>query len=428
MKVIFDISVLGWSIRDVRAKTGIFRVIENLLFHFIKDSEIDLYISAIHGNYSDVREYLSKENLMIDTDHMFFPKYQSVRLDNLFQRLNSIEYGLTKIRPNYSNLLILYLFKILKFFVDFLFFEYRKSIPKKNRTKDYIFHSPFLPVPSYLTNSEIWTIVSIYDLIPVLYPEYFMGDDNHLIQKLVRTLHSKTRVLTISEHSRKDIISVVPAKSSQTYLSYLAANKVFRKRQLDTEMLKILNKYGLEHSGYFVSVSTLEPRKNLKMIIESFLSLENDSDNIKLVLVGAEGWGPSFDELRTKFGNGFDSKIKFLGFVPDSDLSYIYGGALFFVYMSFYEGFGLPPLEAMQCGLPVLCSNSSSLPEVIGDAGILVSPNDHQALMKNMALLISDYKIREELSLKSLRRAEFFTWEKTAKMVKEVYLEIKKDN
>ncbi|WP_167880654.1 glycosyltransferase family 4 protein [Leptospira congkakensis] len=426
MKIIFDISVLGWSIRDEKAKTGIFRVIENLLIQFLKDKNLELYLSAIHGNYSDVSEYIKKANLGVVSNQLIFPKGKSPKRDSIFQRLNAIEYNLDKINPSFYDRIQLFVFRFFRFFADILFGlnRYKKSIPSEFRTKEFIFHSPFLPVPSYLACSELHTVVSIYDLIPVLYPEYFMGNNNHLIQKLVKYLNSKTNIITISNHSRNDIIKVIPDSARRTHVSYLAANNIFTKKLFDGYMNEVLDKYRLVPDRYIVSVSTFEPRKNLGIIIEAFLNLNNSADDIQLVLIGTEGWGPSFEETKRRFGEKFNSKVRFLGFIPDNELAFIYSGALFFVYMSLYEGFGLPPLEAMQCGLPVISSNSSSLPEVIGAAGMLIDPMDKASLKEKMELLISDSDLRKSLASLSLKQSSKFTWESTVNCVKEIYCQI----
>ncbi|TGL27408.1 glycosyltransferase family 4 protein, partial [Leptospira bourretii] len=277
---------------------------------------------------------------------------------------------------------------------------------------------------AYLAYSELHTVVSIYDLIPVLYPEYFLDNNNHLIQKLVKYLNSNTNIITISNHSRNDIVKVIPDSAQRTHVSYLAANNIFTKKTFDDHMNKVLDKYKLVPDRYIVSVSTFEPRKNLGTIIEAFLNLNSSADDIQLVLIGTEGWGPSFEETKRKFGEKFNSKVRFLGFIPDNELAFIYSGGLFFVYMSLYEGFGLPPLEAMQCGLPVISSNSSSLPEVIGKAGILLDPNDKEGLKEKMESLISDSNYRKFLSTLSLEQSSQFTWEKTAKVVKDIYSQI----
>lgn len=426
MKIIFDISVLGWSIRDEKAKTGIFRVIENLLFQFLKDKNIELYLSAIHGNYSDVSEYIQETNLGIAPSQLIFPNKKSPKRDSIFQRLNAVEYKLDKINPSFYDRIQLFVFRFFRLFADILFGlnQYKKSIPTRFRTKEFIFHSPFLPVPAYLAYSELHTVVSIYDLIPVLYPEYFLDNNNHLIQKLVKYLNSNTNIITISNHSRNDIVKVIPDSAQRTHVSYLAANNIFTKKTFDDHMNKVLDKYKLVPDRYIVSVSTFEPRKNLGTIIEAFLNLNSSADDIQLVLIGTEGWGPSFEETKRKFGEKFNSKVRFLGFIPDNELAFIYSGGLFFVYMSLYEGFGLPPLEAMQCGLPVISSNSSSLPEVIGKAGILLDPNDKEGLKEKMESLISDSNYRKFLSTLSLEQSSQFTWEKTAKVVKDIYSQI----
>lgn len=141
-----------------------------------------------------------------------------------------------------------------------------------------------------------------------------------------------------------------------------------------------------------------------------------------MVLLGGKGWGDNLEEISREYPGIFQERIVFLGFVPDEQLASIYSGAKFFVYLSFYEGFGLPPLEAMQCGLPVLVSNVSSLPEVVGDSGLYANPYDLSAIVTGMEKMINDTGLRQSLSLLAMDRAKNFSWEQTARLTKKAYL------
>jgi glycosyltransferase involved in cell wall biosynthesis len=166
--------------------------------------------------------------------------------------------------------------------------------------------------------------------------------------------------------------------------------------------------------AYFLSLCTLEPRKNVDRVIRCFARLlkEKQIQDVNLVLVGVKGW--HFDKIFNEIESNKDirSHIIITGFVEDKDLAALYSASLGFVYPSIYEGFGLPPLEAMQCGVPVVTSNTSSLPEVVGDAGIMVTPTDEDALCQAMLNVYQSESLRKEMSAKSLHQAARFSWEK----------------
>lgn len=163
-----------------------------------------------------------------------------------------------------------------------------------------------------------------------------------------------------------------------------------------------------------MSLNTLEPRKNLGHLIQCFRKLvyQEKINDLYLVLAGGKGWlyNKLFEEIYRC--EALKDRVIVTGYVADEDLAALYSDALAFVYTSFYEGFGLPPLEAMQCGVPVITSNTSSLPEVVGDAGIMVAPTDADMLCHSMLALYTKSSLREAMSLKSLERAKQFSWEK----------------
>jgi glycosyltransferase involved in cell wall biosynthesis len=181
-------------------------------------------------------------------------------------------------------------------------------------------------------------------------------------------------------------------------------------------------RYAIPEGDYLLSIANLEPRKNLSHLIHSFLELcaaQPDRD-LSLVLVGSKGWMYE-DILAVSSNSVFSSRVIFTGHIPDADLSTIYSGAVAFVYPSLYEGFGLPPLEAMQCGVPVITSNTTSLPEVVGDAAITVDPSDGDALCDAILRVLSDTQLRADLSRKGLARAQDFSWARCAGQTVELY-------
>jgi glycosyltransferase involved in cell wall biosynthesis len=186
----------------------------------------------------------------------------------------------------------------------------------------------------------------------------------------------------------------------------------------------ILQHYGLQFGHYILAVATLEPRKNLASLIGAFAQLPQAlRRQYPLVIVGMRGWGENLvsPSLRQMVA---DSEVRLTGFVPQKDLPYLYSGARVFVYPSLYEGFGLPPLEAMACGVPVIVSNRASLPEVVGNAGILVEPMDDVDIAEQMRAVIEDNLLHRQLSASGRQRSLLFSWRKCAIETLAVYRQV----
>ncbi len=178
---------------------------------------------------------------------------------------------------------------------------------------------------------------------------------------------------------------------------------------------------------YILYVGTIEGRKNVDLLLKAFSSLLDQGFQHSLVLAGKRGWRTArFDRALSGFKDR--SRVQLTGYVDDNALPVLYRHADVFAYPSLYEGFGLPPLEAMACGTPVVCSSSSSLPEVVGDAGILVKPGDADMLAQTLAQVLSSVNLRESLSLRGRERASKFSWKKMVESTVSVYKDVAKEN
>jgi glycosyltransferase involved in cell wall biosynthesis len=209
----------------------------------------------------------------------------------------------------------------------------------------------------------------------------------------------------------------------RVFVTPLAASHHFRPVATPEVVTSTLKRYKIPHLPYILSLCTLEPRKNLSFLIRCFSQLIADDRtlNLNLVLVGASGWKNSEIFELAKGNAALRDRVIFTGYVPDEDLSAIYSGSLAFAYPSLYEGFGLPPLEAMQCGVPVITSNTSSLPEVVGDAGITIDPRSEDELCQTLLRVISDSQLRVDMRSRSLQQAAKFSWQKCAEETISVY-------
>jgi glycosyltransferase involved in cell wall biosynthesis len=269
----------------------------------------------------------------------------------------------------------------------------------------------FVSTPLPLTKRSMSVI---YDLSYEYVPQYSVEKNNQLLRRQVpKTIRRSSAIITISENSKKEIIGCYKIAPEKVHIIRPAVDHdSFRPRDASEEKV-VADKFGID-GPYILSVCTLEPRKNLIGVLRAFEKLPEDiKSSHTLVLAGGRGWldgqlQSEFEKLSQKY------RLLKTGYVDDADLPALYSGASIFVYPSFYEGFGMPPLEAMACGTPVVASDNSSLPEVIGDAGIMVKANDTTAIAKSIQKVISDPTLSNELRKKGLAQAKKFTWDQSA--------------
>jgi glycosyltransferase involved in cell wall biosynthesis len=280
-----------------------------------------------------------------------------------------------------------------------------------------IYHSPFHPLPKNAKQlPELKRFLTVSDLIAILYPEYFDTTVRRWMVDIINSLGTEEFVLCISQQTKNDLCNHRrDLDPERIFITHLAASDLFHRRDDETRRAQVREKYNIPQEGpYFLSLSTMERRKNVEQVIKCFSRLvhEEGIKDLRLVLVGAQGLGyegilnaiASFDIPR--------DSIVLTGYVADEDLAALYSGASGFIYLSLYEGFGLPPLEAMQCGTPVITSNTSSLPEVVGEAGIMVDPTDEDAICQSLLDVYRDAGLRAQMSRDSLDRARQFSWDR----------------
>jgi len=263
-------------------------------------------------------------------------------------------------------------------------------------------------------------VITICDVTPLLFPDAH-GRMNvwHHRFALPAILQRADRVITISECSKRDIVRLYGLPEEKITVTLLAADSCFRTLPpggggpLPASLPR----------PYILNVGTLEPRKNLEGLLRAFAVAKKSGIPHSLVITGAKGWGESaLASLPAELG--IAASVIFSGFVEDEDLPHLYANADFFVYPSLYEGFGLPVLEAMACGTPVITANCSSLPEVAGDAALLVDPRSEQELSGAMIRMAGDAQLRGDLRTKGLLQASRFSWSRTVSETMRVYEEL----
>ena len=271
-------------------------------------------------------------------------------------------------------------------------------------------------------------VVTVHDMVYKTFPDTVRGRTKYMLDTgLKRSMKRADLIVTDSEFSKKEIIKYFPQYESKIRVVPCGVDhRRFRPCEAPERIPEV--KKSLEIEGdYFLYVGTIEPRKNLERLITAYASFVKKAgkDSPKLVLAGGKGWLDQGIYSRVE-KLGMAEKIIFTKYVPSEDMNPLMCGALAFVFPSLYEGFGMPPLEAMACGVPVLSSGEASLPEVTGDCAVICDAYDDNSIAEGMYSLYSNEELRRELGQKGLERAKSFTWERSAEMLMDVYRELAK--
>jgi len=321
-------------------------------------------------------------------------------------------------------------------------YSHRHMLPIPVRISDLLLAIAYKPSLSYFekyfgfpdilhgTNYSVYPcnnslkVMNIYDITFIKYPHYIDSVVKTYTERIKRCLQWTDLVITISESSKKDIIEYLNVKPEKIYVTplasryypdYLSAERVY-------QLIKQVN-YDFSQP-YLLFVSTIEPRKNITAIISAFNYLkEKHKIEHKLILIGKKGW--NYEPIFTAIENSpWKQEIHHLDYLSDELVALFYSKADVFLYPSHYEGFGLPVLEAMTLGTPVISSQTSSIPEVAGDAALLINPNEPIELAEAILKVISDSQLRQELIDKGKKQAKLFTWERTGRETLKAYKSI----
>jgi glycosyltransferase involved in cell wall biosynthesis len=265
--------------------------------------------------------------------------------------------------------------------------------------------------------SDCPSVITVHDLSFLFYPDHFPASRRLYLRTFTRlSVQRARRVIAISENTRRDVVQQYGVSPDQVDRIYYGLDPIFRPLPPD-QVAEFRRRRGLPER-FLLFVGTLEPRKNVAGLVEAYACLPGDCP--PLLLVGGKGW--LYDDIfaRVEALNLAD-RVRFVGYIPGEELPWWYNAAELFVYPSVYEGFGLPPLEAMACGTPVVSSNVSSLPEVVGEAGLLVDPADSQALIGAMGQVLVDADRRRAMRDAGLAQARLFAWPEAARQTVACY-------
>mgnify|MGYP001572978739 CR=1 FL=1 len=294
----------------------------------------------------------------------------------------------------------------------------RKFLSKQNKPDVFFSPTHYLPL---LTSRN--SVIAILDVSYLHFPQLFKKKDLYQLKLWGGySIKKAKKIITISKSSKNDIIKAYGVSEDKIEVIYPGIKQVVSARNEVSDMNELNKKFGVDDE-YILFVGTLQPRKNIEKLVEAFSTIKNKK--LKLVIVGKKGW--MFEDILKAPGRyGVSDRVKFLENVSDDDLPSFYKNAICFVLPSLYEGFGLPVLEAMQYGCPVLTSNISSLPEAGGDAAIYFDPENTQDIAGKIEKVVNDDKLRREMIKKGHEQVKKFSWEKTARETLKVLEEVGK--
>ncbi|MDD4271897.1 MAG: glycosyltransferase family 1 protein [Patescibacteria group bacterium] len=362
--------------------------------------------TLMDARYSGVSEYalnLIKEILKLDNKNDYRLFY------NCFgDCLNIPEFAGEKVKVvkyNYPNKILNYLF--------FKFFNYPKIDKALNVDVFFMPHINFIGL-----SGRAKSIITIHDLSFLKYPEFFSRRKNfwHKMINIKKLIKRFDRVVAVSENTKRDIVELCGVSPDKIKVIYSGIGSEFKRIDADEKKLaEVKDKYKLPEK-FILYLGTLEPRKNVDGIIRAYNKSRSNHElrDYALVIAGGRGW--KFDEIYKEWEQSeFKNDIKFLDYIDSKDKVYLYNLAGVFVYPSFYEGFGFPPLEAMASGAPVIISYAASLPEVAGEAALMVNPYNISDIALAIEKVLTDANLRNKLIGRGLEQVKKFSWENTAK-------------
>ncbi len=393
---------------------GIGRYTQYLLEGLLKSDEIDK-VSCFGGlRWIDSAEFVKTnpmaDNTSLETD-------DAVKADSLPQTPHS------KLRQFLAAVPFLKTAVLRSLpFVYQLYARYNAAMfhRKAKTIKNAVYHEPNYILKPF----DGASVTTVHDLSFIHCPEYHPKERvQHLKKHLKITLAKAAHVITDSEFVRKELIAQMGVEPERVSTILLGVHESYRPRS-KVELESVLSKHQLTAGDYLLSVSTIEPRKNILSMLAAYMQLDKALRQVyPLVLVGGDGWRNQ--EIKDKISELVkQGEVIYLGYTSNEDLPYLFAGARAFVFVPFYEGFGLPPLEAMASGVPVLTTNVSSIPEVVGDTGILVDPNDLNAIQQGMVKILTDDEWRAVTIKAGLERAKQFTWARCVEQTISIYKKI----
>lgn len=418
LKIIYDATIISCNFYKDDNRSGIFFVGLNILEELRKRTDIELFL------YVDPEK--SADAIRLQTEY-----YPNEKWFQDFSK-NGLLSGIYSKVQSFYNVIINHqiLRKPVALMLLFLQFLLKINVKTNNeRIKDAdAFLSPVFKVPDIIRRyPSIRPHVFLHDAIPIKFPQYFPYGKSFVV-KIMESSRHVDYFFAVSQNTKKDFEEFFPeiVREDNTMVVPLAVNERFNVVKDENTIKKIKSKYRIpENKKYVFSLCTIEPRKNLIRAVRSFLTFvkKNKIEDLIWVMGGAV-WVSFAKELARQGVNWNKNQILHVGYVDDEDLPVLYSNAEWFVYTSQYEGFGIPPLEAMRCGCPVITSNNSSLPEVVGDAGIKIGWDSDEQHVEAFEKYYFDDEFRKRNAQKGLERSKIFSWKKSVEtMLEKMYHE-----
>ena len=409
----FDIAVLGTSQVYLSTRSGVFRYVRELLSQLCTFPEIDLQmVSFGRGGWNDILSFQA------------FLQERGSLPGATYSQWDSVLPGAMSISKMVGKAILSCNRRILPEALSVGLLQVGGSLLTRQPPQVFngIYHSPGHALPSL--SASVQRVLTIHDMIPVLHPEWCQNPQ--IFRTVLKSIDRKRdHIVCVSESTRRDFLAQVPMDPERVHVTHLAPALHFRPTKVDeARAASILSRLGI-HAPFLLSVATLEPRKNLDGLLRAFAEIAQmpEHRDLQLVLTGAWGWKNEALRRQLFLLGKHSDRVILTGFLDDEALPILYSACEVFAYPSHYEGFGLPPLEAMACGAPVVCLNNSSLPEVVGDSAALVEGASTAALVQGILQALECP--RDELGYApSRRQAAHFTWEKTATETLKVYQDI----
>lgn len=414
MHVVLDVNILGKGYVAEANRTGIFRATEMLVRALLRRDDLDLWLAA---EYSWVNEL---QLIAYDRDR---GNHLGSRILRAWHHPEcSDEEGLELITRILADELVRKDSGRDRTMLTLLNATARRApLPRPCQ----VVHSLRTPLPPASRISATARVLTVHDVIPLLHPEWMYQDAEREVRAIMASVDpNRDFVIANSEATAGDVAALLPMRRERIFVTPFAADAgVFHPETSAERIGEVRRRYGILPRPYLLSLGTVEPRKNLPRLLRCFFRLAEEAafSDVQLLLVGPAGWKTEeiFSTIESR--PELRSRVRLTGYVPDADLAALYSGARAFVYPSLYEGFGLPVLEAMQCGAPVVTSNTSSMPEVAGDAAVCVPPADGDALFQALRRLLSDDAWAAELGRRGLERSRRYSWELTAEATVQAY-------